>query len=252
MTLSSRSRATLSLARQAQVYRSAFLAGATPDDVQQIGAALVERAKAGDIQAARIFSTVSLGPHPWQTGRARTPLHFQTCWMADNPVMRPATGGHQLRGPSATRWERLQGNRLAARDLLLRSHPGAGDGQRPLHATFSHVVFTRHTIPMASTYVVGRQQRMPRKDRSVEAKDGWSESSAWSTGRGPPPNLLPFDPAGRLRGFCRHSLYVPAHVERPEIHFPHPLVQLIHSHIRHFGFVVRRPASAHHGWLPSG
>lgn len=64
MTLSSRSKAGLPPARQAQVYRVAFLAGVTPEDIQEIGAALVERAKAGDVQAARMVLDRLVGTAP--------------------------------------------------------------------------------------------------------------------------------------------------------------------------------------------
>ncbi len=60
-------------ARQAYAYRTAFLAGITPEDVQGIGAALLERAKAGDVQAARLILDRFLGNTPvaeWPSARA--------------------------------------------------------------------------------------------------------------------------------------------------------------------------------------
>jgi hypothetical protein len=44
-----------SIRRRALAFREAFLAGITPADLTAIGRALVERAKAGDLQAARLI-----------------------------------------------------------------------------------------------------------------------------------------------------------------------------------------------------
>lgn len=48
-------------ARRALAYRDAFLGAVTPDDVAAIGAALLERAKAGDLTAARLVLDRVLG-----------------------------------------------------------------------------------------------------------------------------------------------------------------------------------------------
>jgi hypothetical protein len=51
-------------ARRALAYREAFLETVTADDVRAIGAALLERAKAGDLTAARLVLDRLLGTAP--------------------------------------------------------------------------------------------------------------------------------------------------------------------------------------------
>ena len=55
------SKAEVVPARCAQEYRMAFLESVTADDVRAIGAALLERAKAGDPTAARLVLDRLLG-----------------------------------------------------------------------------------------------------------------------------------------------------------------------------------------------
>ncbi len=60
-------------AQRAVAYRRAFLDAVTEDDVRAIGAALLERAKAGDLAAARLILDRVVGTAPaadWPSARA--------------------------------------------------------------------------------------------------------------------------------------------------------------------------------------
>lgn len=50
--------------RRALAYREAFMEAVTPEDVRAIGAALLERARAGDPAAAKLVLDRVLGPRP--------------------------------------------------------------------------------------------------------------------------------------------------------------------------------------------
>jgi hypothetical protein len=52
----------LSNRQRALAFREAFLAGITPEDLTAIGRTLVERAKGGDLQAARLIVERFVGP----------------------------------------------------------------------------------------------------------------------------------------------------------------------------------------------
>lgn len=69
-------------ARRAVEYREAFLEAVTAEDVRAIGSALLERAKAGDTQAARLVLDRLLGPSPVAEWKSRANVE-RDAWLEE-------------------------------------------------------------------------------------------------------------------------------------------------------------------------